>query len=643
MTLRLDQIPAALLRAPRTTDAYVEWVGKTIDALANEKNKVPTSVTAVFTALEKFYQSLPKSKISKEDLLYPSLTSRLDSLYMAADNAERQCKKESFNKAAVIATCAKVNNQQKAMQYFLKNSPGLQSQSETIRSKLQVCYKHLKPSRWSIALQRISQAQTFARGICKNIPCSSRVIHLIPTIASAIWRNRPRTPRAIKLVATGALLGASASKWAGFNLNSYPTYLAAAIGAYAIYRLFNRRSPQIVDKTVQGTLFEKNKLKDLKASQETQAASLLGSFFYYNFDSEMTSERIDAAQKQTESGTTIELANATEMPRSQGAFLTFLTDLQSEVTDENPLGVVITNKDKSAISIGLDKKGKFPIAVFDPKTSSCFYFGRLKDAANKAYELTKGSTCLFRKGKCDPRDDITQDSIPRAERIKIGSQVQAVGGHLFYNFVQENRLHQGTTKHLYTHAEICELFTKACTYFANARTKTPISIKDLLRVFYNDNVRIGDDEEEALKFFAGFYAVDAGPMRDQLFREKRDRLQRFKDLVTPSKRFNEEDMRGWLEGLGDRLDPLDAQAIRLAQQDQPFDGQDFDMVDPANLFNQLFPPLPPVHRLPRLPRVPGPGFRFDPPQPRPFDHANAEQFFQRIMGWDEDIDMHFNI
>ncbi|HSW73189.1 MAG TPA: hypothetical protein VLG44_07290, partial [Chlamydiales bacterium] len=472
---------------------------------------------------------------------------------MAVDNAERQCKKESFNRAAVIATCAKINNQHKAVQYFLINSPGLQTQAQTILRKLQTCYMHLKPSRWSIALQRISQAGNFARGICRSIPCSSRVVHLIPTLASAIWRNRPRTPRAIKLIATGALLGASVSKWAGFDLNSYPSYLAAAVGAYAVYRLFDPRAPQIVDKTVQGTLYNKGKLKELRTSQETQASCLLGSFFYYNFDSEMTPERIDATQKQTDSGTTIELDDKEdEIPRSRESFLRVFEELESEVTEESPLGFVINNKEKNhAISIGIDKKGRYPFAVFDPKTSSCFYFVRLKNAANKAYELTKGGTGLFKKGKCNPEDDASQEYVPRSERIKIGSRIQSVGSHLYFNFVQELRHVSATTNRQYTFEEIRDLFTKACTYFANARTKKPISIKDLLQVFYKGNVKIDEDDDEALKFFAKFYALDAGDMRGQLdvlFRDKRERLQRFRELVTPSKRYTKEEMDGWLQG-----------------------------------------------------------------------------------------------
>lgn len=559
-----------------------------------------------------------------------SLSSVLDRLYIQTANIEGQILSGRFDREDVISRCKKIERELSTIQPTTKTLSSING----IQIKLKECHQLLKPSCIRTLCQSMGQIPSIALSISNSLPRTPGLCKQSLKLGAFIWRNMPKTPRVIKQVAVGALLGMSGSKWLGYNLNSYQSYAAAAITAFAVYSFFNPKPPKIIDKAIQGTLFEKGRLKTLKASQETQAASLLGSFFYYNFDSVMTPERIDAAQKQTESGTTLELASQVDMPRSQGAFLSYLTELQTELTDEYPLGVVITSKDKThAISIGLDKKGKYPIAVFDPKTSSCFYFGHLKDAARKGYELTKGSTCFFRKAKCNPIDDISLDFIPRAERIKIGSQIQSVGNHLFYNFVQKNSLHQTVTKHQYTHAEICELFTKASTYFANARTKVPINIKDLLRVFYKDNIKIADDEDEALKFFAGFYAVDAGPIRDKLFRPIRERLQRFRSLVEHSNRYNREDMDGWLQGLPDEMDEMTRLAIERAQRDAQPD-QDLGFIDPANLFNQLFPPLPRFQAPPRRQVAP---FQFAPVDDvfRPFDPREAERFFQGIMGWND--------
>lgn len=311
-----------------------------------------------------------------------------------------------------------------------------------------------------------------------------------------------------------------------FGLPLDSSLLLTWMGAYLFYETINIAP---IRQVVRGSL-------------EVQAANVLAQFFYDNFSSQLTSQRIDEARNETTvSDELMQLGRSLTMPSDLTAYLGSLEKVTR--AKKVPSGVVITNASKAkSFSIGLDvdQKGNFVVALLDPSKSSCDYFKTVEDAALKARELIRGKDQWHLRQAIykQPEDPILLGPIPRFAQVKIGKKIGDVKSEMT-RFISENK-NLSTFSVAYTFDELCDLFRKACIYFAPKNTNRPLRVQDLANCFL-DSFKLPTNEDDALKAFVSAITLN-GQNRMMIFKSERERKEAFRQLVIPSGRFSKEDL-----------------------------------------------------------------------------------------------------
>lgn len=288
------------------------------------------------------------------------------------------------------------------------------------------------------------------------------------------------------------------------------------------------------------------------AKPEIQAANVLAQFFYDNFSSQLTSQRIDDARKEiTISDELMKLGSSAPMSHDFGAYLGILE--KETKAKKVPSGIVITNATNTkSFSIGLDidQKGKFVVAILDPVNSSCIYCPTIQDAAVRAKELIIGKEewhvrrAVYKR----PEDPILLDPIERNAQVKIGKKIVHVKSEMV-RFISDNK-NLTTFSIAYTFDELCDLFRKASIYFA-PKGKT-LKIQALANCFL-DSFTLPNNEEDALKALVSAITLN-GQNRTMVFKSERERKETFRKLVALSGKFSKEDIETFFADMANQDD-----------------------------------------------------------------------------------------
>ncbi len=349
------------------------------------------------------------------------------------------------------------------------------------------------------------------------------------------------TTKVIRLARSFAFgtLGGIVTRSLGWN---YPaTLLATGIGTIAEWKWTT-----LTCNVVQGN---SNAIRE--GSIETKSSNLLGEFFN---DPVMTPERMDAAQREKDilGDGFIKLGSTSKVLRSQDAFLKVLKELRKGE------GVVITDAKKTkAFSIGIEtnSKGKIVVALFDPASNSCFYCRDIQDAAGKAHILTNGMTeCSIRKISYDQAIDvITQEPIAREDQVRMGIKISHIGNEMVHLVTLIGD--KGLTGQFYTKDDLSRLIKKACEYFAPARTKKPLTIQEIARVFLIDKIALSKNEDEALQTLVNTLTLPQREKRDCCNSERLRKL-RFRELISASRKITEEDLISLSPSIVENSNPI---------------------------------------------------------------------------------------